>query len=82
MSSVKTAISVERSLFNHVNDVAHELSIPRSRLFVLAVKEYLDRHESQWMLDRLKKAYCDGGDKEEVERMMPLQREVAEKEEW
>jgi len=82
MSSVKTAISVEKSLFDHVNDVARALSIPRSHLFVLAVKEYLDRHESQWMLDRLNKAYSDGGDKEEVERMMPLQREAAEREEW
>jgi len=82
MSSVKTAISVEKSLFDQVNNVAHTLSIPRSRLFVLAAKEYLDRHESQWMMDQLKKAYADGGDKEEVERMMPLQRKVAEREEW
>lgn len=82
MSTVKTAISVEKSLFDHIDQLAHTLSIPRSRLFVIAVKEYLDRHESQWMLDRLKEAYSDGGDKEEVERMMPLQREVAEREEW
>jgi type III secretory pathway component EscV len=69
-------------LFDHVNEVARALSIPRSHLFVLAVKEYLDRHESQWMLDQLKKAYSDGGDKEEVDRIMPLQQEVAEREEW
>ena len=82
MSSVKTAISVEKGLFEQINEVAHELSIPRSRPFVVAVREYLDRHESQWMMDRLKEAYSDGGDKEEVERMMPLQREVAEREKW
>jgi len=82
MGSVKTAISVEEGLFEQINDVAHALSIPRSRLFVVAVKEYLDRHESQWMMDRLKEAYSDGGDKEEVERMMPLQQEVAEREKW
>jgi len=82
MSSVKTAISVEKTLFEHVTDVARRLSIPRSRLFVMAVKEYLERHESQWMLDRLKQAYSDEGEHGEAERMTPLQREVAEREEW
>jgi metal-responsive CopG/Arc/MetJ family transcriptional regulator len=82
MRSVKTAISVERTLFDRVNDAARRLSIPRSRLFVIAAKEYLERHESQWMLDRLTAAYSDGEDQEDVSRMMPLQREVAEKEEW
>jgi len=79
---VKTAISVEKTLFDHINKVAHALSIPRSRLFVDAVKEYLDRHESQWMLDRLNEVYSESGTRDEIERMMPLQREAAEKEQW
>ncbi len=39
MAGVKTAISVEKKLFEQVNQLAKEKHISRSRLFVLAVAE-------------------------------------------
>ncbi len=38
MANVKTAISLEESLFHQIEAVAQEMQIPRSRLFVLAVR--------------------------------------------
>jgi metal-responsive CopG/Arc/MetJ family transcriptional regulator len=37
MATVKTAISLQESLFEQVNELAEELQMPRSHLFVLAV---------------------------------------------
>ena len=50
MSSVKTAISLEEDLFAQAEDAARELRISRSRLFALAVEEFLKKHESRKLL--------------------------------
>ena len=50
MSSVKTAISLEEALFEQAEDAARELKISRSRLFALAVEEFLKKHESRKLL--------------------------------
>ena len=62
MKTVKTAISIQRSLLNQVNDLAEELQIPRSQLFVLAVAEFIKRHENRKMLESLNKVYADAWD--------------------
>jgi metal-responsive CopG/Arc/MetJ family transcriptional regulator len=59
MPTVKTAISIERSLFDRVNDLAEELQVPRSQLFAAAVEEYIRRYENQQLLERLNQAYSD-----------------------
>ena len=39
--TVKTVISIERSLFDRVNQLAEELEVPRSQLLAAAVEEYV-----------------------------------------
>jgi len=78
MSTVKTGISMERTLFDHVNRVAEREQIPRSRLFARAAQEYLARHENQWLLNRLNEVYNDGGDVEPVQRMQGTHRALVE----
>lgn len=65
MSGVKTAISLDENLFDKVNKLANELHISRSRLFTLAVKDYLQKQENQTLLAQLNDAYADQPDKEE-----------------
>ena len=65
MTAVKTAISVQKSLFDRVNDLAEELQIPRSQLFVLAVEEFIRRYENQKMLEALNEVYADASDPNE-----------------
>jgi antitoxin MazE6 len=53
MSSVKTAISLEEALFEQAEGAARELKISRSRLFALAVEEFLKKHESRKLLEAI-----------------------------
>ena len=59
MAVVKTAISLESSLFQQINELAGELNVSRSRLFALAAQEFIARHESRKLLDALNAAYED-----------------------
>lgn len=81
MSHVKTAISLHKSLFDRVDALAHTLNISRSRLFVLAVEEFLRRHENKKMLEDLNAAYADFPDSEEQDlqqAMRTKQRQLVE----
>ncbi|MCB8942605.1 MAG: CopG family transcriptional regulator [Ardenticatenaceae bacterium] len=66
MSTIKTAISLEASLFEQVETVAQEMQISRSRFFVLAAQAFIRQHENQQMLADLNRAYSDQPDEEEA----------------
>ena len=42
-TSVKTAISMQEELFKEVNKLAEELHVSRSKLFVMAVQDYIKK---------------------------------------
>lgn len=65
MANVKTAISLEDSLFEEAEVLAKKMKISRSRLFALALEEFLRRHENQQLLEQLNAAYDDAPDSEE-----------------
>lgn len=65
MPGVKTAISLDEKLFDKVNKLANELHVSRSRLFTLAVKDYLQKQENQTLLAQLNDAYADHPDEEQ-----------------
>jgi metal-responsive CopG/Arc/MetJ family transcriptional regulator len=62
---IKTGISLEKSLLKQIDALAHELEISRSRLFVLAVEEFIHRRENQKLLESINAAYDDLPDSEE-----------------
>jgi len=81
MANVKTAISLQESLFERVNDLAQELQVPRSRLFVLAVEELIQRHENRRLLEALNDAYDDVPDSDEqalYDKMRQRHRQLVE----
>jgi len=85
MPGVKTAISLEENLFNQVNQLANDLHVSRSKLFTLAVKDYLKKQESKKLLAQLNVAYGDSPDKEEQKiskAMRSKQHKSVEKETW
>jgi metal-responsive CopG/Arc/MetJ family transcriptional regulator len=57
--TIKTAISLEESLFERVDALAKELNISRSYLFALAAEEFIERHENQHLLEAINAAYDD-----------------------
>jgi metal-responsive CopG/Arc/MetJ family transcriptional regulator len=65
MASIKTGISIQETLFEQVDALARELQISRSRLFVLAVEEFIQRHQNRKLLEAINAAYDDLPDPEE-----------------
>lgn len=59
MATVKTAISIQESLFEQVSALAKELQMARSQLFALAVEEFILRHQNRRMLETLNEVYSD-----------------------
>ena len=69
MAHVKTAISLDESLFRDVEVWAEKLGFSRSQLFAKAVAEYIWEQENQELLRRLNEAHADGPDEEDVESL-------------
>lgn len=85
MAAVKTAISLEKKLFDQVNELAKEMHVSRSRLFTLAVKEYLKKYENKHLLAKINAAYDDIPIEEEgkiFRAMKQKQRRIIEVEPW
>ena len=85
MPGVKTAISLDENLFNKVNEIAHELHVSRSRVFTLAVIDYLEKQENISLLAQINEAYDDQPTKEEesiLNSMRKSHKEMSEKEQW
>ena len=59
MANVKTAISLQESLFEQVEALADEMKISRSRVFALAVEDFVRRHQNRRLLERINDAYTD-----------------------
>lgn len=62
MESVKTAVSIRKSLFEEVESLARKMKVPRSRLFTLALEDYIRRQENRKLLMQIDAAYTEGGD--------------------
>ncbi len=59
MATVKTAISLDDTLFAQIEELAKELNVSRSRLMALAAEAYLAQHQNQQILDAINDAYED-----------------------
>jgi metal-responsive CopG/Arc/MetJ family transcriptional regulator len=69
MAHVKTAISLDGSLFREAEEWAGKLGVSRSQLFARAVEEYVRRLENEELVQRLNEAHADGLDDEEKEHL-------------
>jgi metal-responsive CopG/Arc/MetJ family transcriptional regulator len=67
MTHVKTAISLDESLFREAEEWAGKLGVSRSQLFARALAEYIRERENEELLRRLNEAHSDGLDQEEEE---------------
>ncbi len=79
--TVKTAISLEESLFQRVDALAHELAISRSQLFALAAHAFIERHDNQRLLEAINTAYDEIPDPQEqalLQRMRAQHRHLVE----
>jgi metal-responsive CopG/Arc/MetJ family transcriptional regulator len=81
---MKTAVSLNETLFEEAETLAHRLNISRSRLFALAIEEYIRRHENSELLARIDAAYADEPDAAETaqRRRFSLQQRRLVEGEW
>lgn len=62
MEHVKTAVSLDRKLYEQGEALASELKISRSRLFALALEEFIRQRRSRRLLEQINAAYQDAPD--------------------
>ena len=67
MESIKTAISIDKSLFAQANALARKLKMSRSRLFVTALKDFIRQQENRELLEQINAVYADEPDEAEKE---------------
>jgi metal-responsive CopG/Arc/MetJ family transcriptional regulator len=71
MANVKTAISLQKALFDQVDALAREKKVSRSRLFVMALEDYLRREENRKLAKQLTEVYGEPDpEQEEFQRKM------------
>ena len=74
MANVKTAVSLPKALFEQADALAHKLEISRSRLFAIAIEEFIQRHENLKLLEAINAAYDDFPDSE--------QQQIVQEDQW
>ncbi len=62
MAQVKTAVSLDRALYEQVDVLANKMKVSRSRLFTMALQDFLRRHDNEQLLQEINKAYQDEAD--------------------
>ena len=62
MQNVKTAISIQKSLFDQAEKIARKMKVSRSRLFALALEDYIHREQNRELLAQINAAYSDEPD--------------------
>lgn len=57
MSTIKTAISIQQTLFEEAEATAQELHLSRSHLYALAIEQFLRRYKSRKLRENLDQVY-------------------------
>ena len=82
MPNVKTAISIEKPVFDQMDDLAKKLKISRSRVFAMAAKEFLNRQNNNELLKKINEAYKDCPESESMVAVMKTKHFQVVKEQW
>ena len=83
-SSMKTAISIDDGLLRDADETARLMGLSRSRLFALAMGDYLERQRGEQMLHKLNEVYANGADAAEKRALKGIKGKVRRtvKERW
>jgi len=68
MENIKTAISLNKSLFAQANLLARKLKVSRSRLFVIALEDFIREQENRELLAKINTVYA--GEPDESEKLL------------
>ena len=82
MPTVKTAISIDKPIFDQMNHLAKNLNVSRSRLFTIAAREFIERHNNIELLKLINEAYEDSSETEPMVAMMRSNHYRTVKDQW
>ena len=74
MAIVKTAITIRSNLLQQADEIARVMKISRSRLFALAIEDFIRRYENKLILEQINLAYADSLDPDEQETLRRMKR--------
>jgi metal-responsive CopG/Arc/MetJ family transcriptional regulator len=82
MVNVKTAISIEKPLFDEVEALAEDMKVSRSRVFALAAQQFVEEHKNRKLLEAINAAYEPPTEEERavLEQIRESQRQLVD--EW
>ena len=82
MANIKTTISLQKSLFDQVNALALELHVSRSRVFVLALENYLGEVQDKLLFEKINKtveeASSEPAERTHLQQMRQQHRRIVE----
>lgn len=83
-TTIKTAISIQKSLFEQAESLAQQLNMSRSHLFGLAIETFIKNHQNQTLLNEINQAYSDEPDTTETARFSKMRKShrKLEEDEW
>jgi metal-responsive CopG/Arc/MetJ family transcriptional regulator len=67
MAVIKTAISIDKSLFDRISKLSDEIKLSRSQIFSQAVRYFIDRKNNLELVRKINQAYSDVLDEDEIE---------------
>ena len=74
--TMKTAISIDDGLLREADETARLMGLSRSRLFALAVGDFLQRQRREQMLLRLNEVYAEGREPAETPLLKGIKAKV------
>jgi predicted transcriptional regulator len=75
-SPMKTAISIDDGLLHEADETARRMGVSRSRLFALAVGDFMERQRREKMLAQLNEVYAAGMEPAEERVVKGIKRKV------
>ena len=81
MQAIKTAISIEKDLFDQAEKMARSMKVSRSKLFVIALRDFIEHQKNKDLLAQINAAYADEPDKSEQtlrQKSLRLHRRIVE----
>ena len=74
MQCVKTAISIETSLFEEVKRLTQEMHLSRSQLVTRAIKDFVQQVRNRQLLEQINRVYSKGASREEEKQQNEMKK--------
>ena len=70
--TIKTAISIQKTLFEQAESLAQQLNMSRNHFFGLAIETFIKNQQNLILLDEINQVYADEPDPDEKVRFSKM----------